>query len=520
MIRLLLLSLSLFLFMPSCTLETKGREEGTFVICNGSEPETLNPQLSVSVNDCRIARAIFEGLVSFHPETLVPEPGCAAWTVSEDGRTYCFKLNADAKWSDGSQLTADDFVYSWKLILTKKVPASYVSFFFFIDQAESFYRGRINDFGKVGIKAVSEKQLTVTLTRPVPYFPELLANPVFFPINRRCVEKFGSSWTQPGNMISNGAFVLKDWKARQKVVVEKSKAYHGAEHVKLQRVEFLPYDNLETSYQLFLKGQIDWLPSAPTDKNDEIKFNPDYYVNPYLGTYFYRFNCSRPPFDNKLVRQAFSLSVNRAVIVNKVLGAGEQATSAFCPPIKCYKPAEGLGYNPKKARALLKQSGYAGKFPEVELFYNTSENQKKIAEAIVEQWRENLGVRVLLRNSEWKTFLADQKSLNYDISRSSWIGDYNDPETFMEVFVSDGGNNRTGWKNAAYDDLFRRSRMTSGVERNKIFNQMERLLVRDELPIIPIYYYINRGFISERVEGWHENSLDIHPLKYISVKKQ
>lgn len=518
MIRLLFLALSLLFFTTSCTFDTKARDKDTFVICNGSEPETLNPQLSVSVNDSRIIRALFEGLVSFHPKTLVPEPGCADWKVSKDGRTYIFEIKRGAKWSNGTKLTANDFVYSWKQILTKKVPASYVSFFFFIENAEPFYRGTTEEFSDVGIKAVSDSTLVVKLTRAVAYFPELLANPVFFPVNRDCVEKFGSSWTKPENMVSNGAFVLKEWKARQKIVVERSELYHDAEMVKLKRAEFLPYDNLETSYQLFLKGKIDWLPSAPTDKNDEIKFNPDYYVNPYLGTYFYRFNCSRPPFNNKLVRQAFSISVNRQMIVNKVLGSGEQETTSFCPPIKNYKPSAGLEYNPKKARELLKQSGLADNFPEIELFYNTSENHKKIAEAIVEQWRENLGVKVLLRNSEWKTFLADQKSLNYDISRSSWIGDYNDPENFLEVFTSEGGNNRTGWKNKKYDELFRKSRMTSGEERNKLLDEMETLLVADELPIIPIYYYINRGFISGRVEGWHENILDIHPLRYISLR--
>ncbi len=518
MIRLLFLSLSLLFFTTSCSFETKRKNEDTFVICNGAEPETLNPQLTTAVNDSRIIRAIFEGLVSFHPKTLVPEPGCADWRISEDGKTYIFSIKRDAKWSNGTALTANDFVYSWKQILTKKVPASYVSFFFFIDNAERFYRGEIEDFSDVGIKAVSDETLVVTLKRPVAYFPELLANPVFFPVNRQCVEAFGNSWTKSENIVSNGAFTLKEWKARQKIVVEKSEFYHDAESVMLQRAEFLPYDNLETSYQLFLKGKIDWLPSAPTDKNDEVKFNPDYYVNSYLGSYFYRFNCSRPPFDNKLVRQAFAMSVNRDVIVNKVLGSGEQATSSFCPPIKSYKPAEGLNYNPKKARELLKESGFADNLPEVELFYNTSENHKKIAEAIVEQWRENLGVKVLLRNSEWKTFLADQKSLNYDISRSSWIGDYNDPETFLELFVSESGNNRTGWKSQKYDELFAKSRIQSGVERENTLKEMEAMLVADELPIIPIYYYINRGFISERIKGWHENILDIHPLKNISIK--
>ncbi|MGL4853846.1 MAG: ABC transporter substrate-binding protein, partial [Lentisphaeria bacterium] len=233
--------------------------------------------------------------------------------------------------------------------------------------------------------------------------------------------------------------------------------------------------------------------------------------------YFYRFNCSRPPFDNKLVRQAFSMSINRLAITKHILGSGEQATAAFCPPVADYQPVQGFTYDVEKAQKLLQIAGYTPEnFPAVEIFFNTSDNNKKIAEAICAQWRENLGVNVSLRNTEWKTFLPMQNNLQYDISRSGWIGDYNDPETFFSIFTSNDGNNRCGFKNNEYDELFAKTQTAiSTEERMKIFQRMEVILNREEAPIAPIYYYMSHGLISDKIEGWYPNIQSIHPVKFI-----
>ncbi len=505
----------------SCSPQKNSGSDNTFSISNGAEPETLNPALSTGVTENRIIRAIFEGLTSLHPKTMKPEPGCAEWILSNDKRTYTFIIKSNAKWSDGSPLTADDFIYSWKRILERKVPASYVSMFFHIANAEEFYKKKIYDFNLVGIKKTNRQTIKVTLKQPVSYFTELTAYPVFYPVNRKCIETHGERWTQPENIVSNGAFKLELWLPRQKIRVVRSEHYHDRNQVQLEAVEFFPYDNLETAYQLFLNGKIDWLPGIPQDKIKEIRYNPDYYISPYLGTYFYRFNCSRPPFDDARVRKAFAMATNRSSIAEKTMEGTKQASTSFCPPMTNYQPAKGLEYNPEKARLLLAEAGFgtAKPFPAVELFYNTSENHKKIAEAIVEQWRNNLKIDVSLRNSEWKTFLADQKKLNYDISRSSWIGDYNDPETFLEIFTSESGNNRTGWKSSAYDTLFQQTRKTAGDERMKLFTEMENILVQQELPVIPIFVETSHGFISERIDGWYENIMNMHPLKYIRIIK-
>ena len=495
--------------------------DNTYIIANGAEPTTFDPALVSNVSDGRICRGLFEGLVALDPKDLLPVPGCASWTVSEDGLTYTFTLRQDLKWSNGEPLLASDFAYAWHRILVKKVPSSYASLLFCIKNAEPFYQSKLTDFSEVGIKVISDTQLQVNLVRPMAYFPELLAYPTFYPVNKKCVEEFGTRWTRPENMVSNGPFKLSKWLPRQRVELIASEHYYDHKCVSLDGVRFLPYDNLNTTYLLFVNNQVDWLPSLPMEKVDEIKFNYNYYVTPYLGTYFYRFNCEKPPFDNPKVRAAFSLSIDRTTITGYLLKGGERATSSFCPPIKTYKPTATLGYNVKRAKKLLLEAGYDAKnpFPKIDLSYNTSGNHKKIAESLVGQWQKNLGIKVGLKNSEWKTFLNDQKNKKYDLSRSSWIGDYNDPETFYSILESTNGNNRTGWRNEEYDQLLQQSKVQRDEQkRNEIFAKMEAILNQKEFPILPIYYYVNQGLLRKNITGWYPNIQDNHPLKFI--KKQ
>ena len=492
--------------------------DNTYVIANGAEPTTFDPALVTNVSDGRICRGLFEGLVALDPKGLLPIPGCASWTVSGDGLKYTFTLRENLKWSNGTPLLASDFAYAWHRILAKKVPSSYASLLFCIKNAESFYKSKLSNFNEVGVKVISSTVLQVKLVRPMAYFPELLAYPTFYPVNKHCIETFGSQWTRPENMVSNGAFKLSKWLPRQRVELEASEHYYDNKMVSLSRVRFLPYDNLNTTYLLFVNNQVDWLPSLPMEKVDEIKFNYNYYVTPYLGTYFYRFNCQKPPFNNAKVRAAFSLAIDRTAITGYLLKGGERATSAFCPPIKTYKPGSTQGYDVKRAQQLLLDAGYdtENPFPKVEISYNTSGNHKKIAESLVGQWQKNLGVEVGLKNSEWKTFLADQKSQKYDLSRSSWIGDYNDPETFYAIMSSTNGNNRTGWKNEAYDQLLEQSKSIRAIEkRNAVFAEMESILNQKEFPILPIYYYVNQGLLQKNISGWYPNIQDLHPLKFI-----
>jgi oligopeptide transport system substrate-binding protein len=258
--------------------------------------------------------------------------------------------------------------------------------------------------------------------------------------------------------------------------------------------------------------------TVPVAKIDEVKRLPDYYAVPYLGTYFYRFNCSRPPFDDARVRKAFSLALDRRVITEHVLKGGQVPATWFCPDVAGYKHVAGVAYDPAQAKKLLAEAGYGEtkKFPTVELLYNTSEAHKQVAESVVQQWNANLGVQVSLRNSEWKVYLADVEKMDYQVARGSWIGDYGDPNTFFDLWVTDGGNNRTGWSNKQYDDLLKASQAERDPQKRiAILKQMETVLVEQELPIMPVYMYVNQGLLKDSVRGWHENVRDIHPFQYL-----
>lgn len=485
-----------------------------------AEPETLDPALMTGVTEFRMAINLFEGLVSYDPKTLEARPGVAkSWKVSNQSMHYTFQLRKDAKWNDGSPITAKDFVYSWKRALTPKTAASYAYLFFPILGAEDFHTGKLKDFSKVGIKATSDHILEVVLHQPCLYFLDLAAFPTFYPIPKHIIAKHHDRWTKPEHFIGNGPFKLNQWKTRQYLTLEKNAHYWDHKSVYLERVTAYFYDDLETAYKLYLQGKLHWLPSLPINKIQEAMYHSDYYVMPYMGSYFYRFNTQHVALKDKRVRKALSISIDRDIITKKILQSGEESAQYFCPPVGDYQHVQGIDYNPELARKLLQEAGYGPKgkaFPILEILYNTRDSHKKIAESIAEQWKKELNINIKLRNTEWKIFLKEMDQLQFDICRSSWIGDYGDPSTFFDLFQSKGGNNRTGWSHKEYDDLLIQSQKElDSKKRLKLFKLMERILVEDEFPIMPLYIYVNKGLLSEQVNGWYENIRDTHPLKYI-----
>ena len=485
---------------------------------NGTDPETLDPHMMTGLPEMRIAEALFEGLVTYDPSDLTPRPGVAeSWDVSDDGLIYTFHLRKDAKWSDGKEVTALDFLFSWKRGLD---PVNrYINLFFPIAGAKGYSEGKLTDFNEVGIHVKDSHTLEVVLHAPCPYFLDLVAFPTYYPVRVELIEKFNEKWTRQENIIGNGPFVLKEWSPREQILFEKNPYYWDRDFVKLELVTVLPISDLNTAYKLFQDDKLHWMPALPVARIEELKRNPDYYVYPMLGTYFYRFNVTKPPFDDVRVRKAFCLATDRVEICNELLKGGEQPSNHFCPPVAGYEPVEGLKHDIVAARKLLTEAGY-GKdkmaFPKLEVIYNTSEGHKMIAEAISQQWKQNLGIDMGTRNMEWKVYLDNQNNLDYTISRSSWIGDYADPFTFFSIFRTDDGNNRTGWSCREYDELLDTVSVTlDRKERNRLFNELEKLLVEQECPVLPIYDYVNKGLIKESVLGWEANIRDVHPLKYI-----
>ena len=492
----------------------------TFV--NGAEPETLDPHIMTGVPEHRLATALFEGLVTQHPQTLEPVPGVAErWEVSPDGITYTFHLRKDAKWSDGKPLTTRDFVESWKRALLPETASQYAYMLYPIAGAEAFNKGpnKGKEWDKVGVAAKDDHTLVVTLASPCAYFLDLAAFETLMPVPMEVVAKHGDRWSRAENIVCNGPFKVKEWSPRQKIVFEKNPHYWDRDFVKLEQVVALPFEDLETAYKLFQQGQCDWNTAVPAAKILEIKRLPEYYAFPYLGSYFYRVNVTKPPLDDVRVRKALSLALDREVITRDVLKAGQIPATWFCPALPGYEPPKGLAADRQAARKLLAEAGYGpgGKpFPPLELLYNTNEAHKQVAEVLVQQWKEALGISVSLRNTEWKVYLNDVQNLAYNVARAGWIGDYTDPNTFLDMFVTGGGNNQTGWSNARYDQLIAdAAKEVDRAKRAALLQQAEKILVEEELPIIPIYIYVNQGLIRDTVMGWYENVRDQHPFQYI-----
>ncbi len=506
-----------------------GTRQGILHIGNGDEPRELDPHVVTGSIEANLCLALLEGLVGWHPEGQRLIPGVAAsWERSADGKTYLFRLREDAKWSNGDAVTAADFVYSWRRALSPALGNNYAYMLYYLKNAARFHQGEITDFSEVGVKAPDDLTLTVELENPTPFFLQLLAHQSYFPVHRATIEAFGAidergtRWTRPGNYVGNGPFKLKEWVLNRSIVVEKNDYYWDADAVKLQQIVFYPIQNVTTEERMFRAGQLHLTGSTPVDKVAYYrKERPETLkITPFFSTYYYLFNTLAPPLDQQEVRQALAMSIDRQQIVDKITKAGELPAYSFTPPdTNDYTATARVEYDVERARALLAEAGYPGGagFPPIELMYNTSEGHRRIAIAIQQMWKTNLNINVTLTNQDWKVYLDKRDAKDYQVARAGWIGDYLDPNTFLDMYTSSGGNNDTGWSNRRYDELIAQAAQTTDQEsRFALFQEAEALLMT-ELPIIPIYTYVNKSLVSPDVRGWHPNILDIHPYKYISL---
>jgi oligopeptide transport system substrate-binding protein len=491
-------------------------------INNTAEPESLDPAIVTGVPEHRIISNLFEGLTTTDPRDLSPKPGMAAsWMLSKDGLVYTFKLR-EAWWTDGRPVTAQDFVFAWERVLNPKSGAKYAQHLFYLKNGEAYNKGGVTDFSQVGVKAVDAKTLQVTLKNPTVYFLDVTGFYTLYPVPKWAIDAHGKDWVKPGKIVSNGPFKLASWVPQKDLVLEKNPRHWDAASVKLQKVIFLPTDDINTAYKQFLAGDSDWIPTVPPSQIDAAKTKPEYYVSPYLGTYYFRFNVTKSPVSDVRVRKALSLAVDRESLTAFVTKAGEVPSSSFVPAgLRGYEGPRGLGFDPAAAKKLLAEAGYPeGKgFPRTELLYNTSDLHRVITQAVQQMWKEHLGVQVDLVNVEWKVYLARQGSLDYQISRAGWIGDYVDPNTFLEMWKTGGGNNQTGWSSKRFDELMdQAARLVNAKDRMRAMQDAEKILL-DEAPVLPLFTYVNKGMLSRKVKGWYPNILDQHPLKYISLER-
>jgi oligopeptide transport system substrate-binding protein len=506
----------------------QGNRDGILHYGNGSEPQGLDPHVVTGVPENKLIRALFEGLAVKNPYTLEPEPGVArSWDISDDGKIVTFHINPEARWSNGDPVTAHDYVWSWDRALNPAMGNLYAYMLFPIINAEAYAKGEITDFSEVGVKALDDLTLQVTLSAPTPYFLQLMDHYSTFAVHRATIEKHGMAtdrftrWTRVENMVNNGPFNLKEWKLNRRIVVEKSDTYWDRGNVKLNGVVFYPTENVVSEERMFRVGQLHYTGTVPLEKIPvyEAMENTPYVQAPYLGTYFFLLNTKRPPLDDVRVRWALSLAIDRDKLNKTVLQNSNVPAYSITPPDTLgYNPPKLFDYEPDKARKLLAEAGFpngAG-WQGIELIYNTSESHRKIAVALQQMWKDELNIPVTISNQEWKVYLDSVTQMDFDIARRGWIGDYVDANNFLDLYLTGGGNNNTGFADPRYDEMILKLAPQAGSreERYRIFFEAETMLM-EQMPILPIYTYTSKHLIHPSVRGLPSNLMDSLNLKYV-----
>lgn len=494
---------------------------GILRVGNGAEPEGLDPHVVTGIPEHHILSTLFEGLVRLDPATLNPTPGVAeSWEVSPDGLVYTFHLRKDAKWSNGDPLTSKDFAYAWRRVLTPSLASEYAYMLYPMKNARAYNEGTLTDFSQVGCAFPDDYTVVVTLDNPTPYFMQLHGHYTWFPVQQKTIEAAGafddrgSKWTRVGSMVGNGPYQLARWVPNSVIEVRPNPNYWDAAGVKNKGVDFRPINEEQTEERMFRAGELDITENVPPAKVlDYRKKNPAVIrTDDWIGSYFYRVNTKRKPFDDKRVRQALAMAIDREAICSKVMTAGEKPAHFMTPAnVAGYTSTAHVPYDPERARQLLAEAGYPGGkgFPSIDILYNTLERHQMIGEAIQQMWKNTLGINVTLTNQEWKVYLnsTSNEQMDFDLARAGWIGDVVDAINFLECFTTGNGNNRTGWGDEEYDLLLEQALKQNDVAaRHKLYDDAEHILM-DELPILPIYHYVRPFLIQPDVRGFDQNIL-------------
>lgn len=530
-----LLSAGLIVLFAGCAPKDRPADiaarQGILLWGNGAEPQGLDPHIVTGVPENHIISTLLEGLITYHlTDDNEPEPGVAAsWTHNEDASEWIFNLRPEARWSNGDPVTAQDFVYSWNRMLSPAFAAKYADMLYILENGEDFHKGRLENFAQVGVKALDDHTLQVRLKGPTPYFLSMLKHYSWFPVHPGTIEKYGgmnelaSAWTRR-EFVGNGPFTLAEWSPNQIIRVTRSPTYWDRAKVKLEAIHFRPIENQNTEESAFRNGELHVTNVIPPAMISVYREKQPHLlkIEPYLGTYFYRLNVERPPLDNPKVRQALALCINRDLIVENVTRGGQIPATAYTPPgMKGYGQLDLVPYDPERARQLLAEAGFPGGqgFPPLEILFNTLEAHRAIAESIQNMWKTELGIDVKILNQEWKVYIVSQQTLQYDISRSGWIGDYMDPITFLSIWTSGNGNNNTGWSHPDYDRLIDLAQREGDPDKRlQILYAAEKLLL-GEMPIAPIYWYTRTYLLDPRVKNWNPKLLDNRPAKYLDIDR-
>ncbi len=500
---------------------------------NSTEIESLDPDLATGVPEHKVITAMFEGLVSpagDDPDAEVP--GAAVSWTQEAFTKWTFKLQPHGKWSDGVPVTARDFVFAYQRILSPDLAGDYSSMLYGLKNGEAFNKGELKDFSQVGVKAVDDLTLELTLKGPMPYLPGMLKHYAWFPIPQHVVEKHGpmtsrfNPWAKPQNIVSNGPFKLKEWRFTHYLAVERNPHYWDAGNVKLNGIHFFPITSDTTEERAFQDGQLHLTELVPLSRIPYYRSERSsvYRADRTLCTYFFRLNVTRKPLDDPRVRRALSLGLDRVSLVENVLRAGQEAAYGLTPPgcAKGYETPHLLTMDAAEGRRLLAEAGFPdGKgFPSLPLLLPLNNASRTVCEAAQEMWKKNLGIKVSILNQDWQVYLDSMRKLDFAISFAGWAGDYPDPSTFLNLWRTGDGNNNTGYASAAFDQLINNAEITADASaRMQLLQDAEKMVLTD-LPIVPIYWRVHYYLRSPLLENYRGSILEHRAYKAIDLKAE
>jgi len=497
---------------------------------NNADPETLDQHKTSTVYEANILRDLYEGLVVYDPAAKLVPGVAESWELSDDGRTYSFRLRADAKWSNGDPVTAGDFVYSLRRIMMPETGAKYANVLYPIANAEKVHAGELATTD-LGVAALDDRTLEITLEVPTPFFLELLTHQTGLPVHPPSVETHGPEFVRPGNMVSNGAYVLEAFVPNAQMKLTKNPEFHDAAAVSIDTVYYYPTEDRSAALRRFQAGELHSNNDAPVEQVAWMKKNlgDRFRVAPYLGIYYYAVNTSKPPLSDPRVRLALSMVIDREFLAEEIWGGTMVAGYSFVPPgianygepaIASYRDM-GMIDREEAAVALLVEAGFGPDNPlEIEIRYNTSENHKNTALAIANMWQP-LGVEASLLNSDTATHYAVLRDKgDYDVARAGWIADYNDPQNFLFMVESDNdGFNYANYANPDYDALMDRAAAETDLEkRAELLLEAETIFMRD-LPFIPLLYYGSLSLVSDKLEGWQDNIQNVHATRWMAIRE-
>jgi oligopeptide transport system substrate-binding protein len=495
---------------------------------NGPDPDSLDPHKARAMEAMEVLRDLFEGLTRLD-HNAAPIPGQAqSWTVSDDGLVYTFKLRSNLQWSNGDPLVAEDFAAGLRRLVDPVTASQYSQVVDVIRNAPDIIAGK-KPVAELGVAAPDDRTVVITLGTPAPYLPGLMAHPSTAPLHRPSFARLGDRFARPGEQVSNGAFVLKEWLQGSYIRAARNPHYWNNAANKIDAVKYLQIADENAELRAYRSGELHVTAVVPRGQFDWIKQNltKELHISPQLTIYYYGYNLDRALFKNPKIRQALSMVIDRERLANSVLRVGELPAYGWVPPGVLNYSSQSAAYAQMpiadriaSARKLLAEAGYSREKPlRFELRYNTGEVHAKVAVAVASMWKEALGVEAQLTAVEFKSLMQDVDRREVDMFRLSWVGDYNDPYTFLQYLKSDFGINLPRYKSAAYDALLAQaSQQTDLARRRELLEQAERTMLADQ-PLIPLYFYVNKHLVKPEVQGWYDNVMNVMYSKDLSLRK-